>query len=94
MIDENSGMELSAHIGRISREAEAMNKRRMPAGSINVIPTDEIARGQQFTRVQKTADMIGTKGGGVRAQRRSAGSAPMSEKPHENLVLSAIVPGI
>lgn len=50
VIDANSGIELSARIGRIFGEAEATNKRRMPAGSINVIPAAEIARWQRAAK--------------------------------------------
>lgn len=38
VIDANSGIELSARIGRVFAEAEAENRGRLPADSINVIP--------------------------------------------------------
>ena len=48
VIDENSGIELSARIGRIFAEAETINRKQLPPDSINVISSDEIARWQQL----------------------------------------------
>lgn len=48
IIDANSGVELSARIGRIFAEAETINRDQLPPDSINVIPADEIARWQQL----------------------------------------------
>jgi len=44
VIDANSGIELSGQIGRIFGAAEEINRKRMPAGSVNVIPNAEIER--------------------------------------------------
>jgi TRAP-type C4-dicarboxylate transport system substrate-binding protein len=48
IIDANSGIELSARIGRIFAEAENANRALLPVDSINVIPADEIARWQRL----------------------------------------------
>ena len=44
IIDANSGIELSAQIGRIFGEMEVTNRKLLPASSINVISKDEIKR--------------------------------------------------
>jgi len=44
VIDANSGIELSGQIGRIFGAAEEVNRKRMPPGSINIIPNAEIER--------------------------------------------------
>jgi TRAP-type C4-dicarboxylate transport system substrate-binding protein len=46
IIDDNSGVELSARIGRIFADAEFTNRAQLPADSVNVIPAKEIARWQ------------------------------------------------
>ncbi len=48
IIDANSGIELSARIGRIFSEAESSNRKLLPPDSVNVIPADEIARWQRL----------------------------------------------
>jgi len=48
IIDANSGIELSARIGRIFAEAEMVNRKQLPSDSVNVIATDEIARWQRL----------------------------------------------
>ncbi len=47
VIDANSGIALSARIGRIFGQAEVINRRPLQPDSINVIPDEEIARWQQ-----------------------------------------------
>jgi TRAP-type C4-dicarboxylate transport system substrate-binding protein len=42
IVDANSGVALSGQIGRIFAEAEAINRAKMPAASINTIPDPEI----------------------------------------------------
>ena len=42
IVDANSGIELSARIGRIFAEVEIANRQRLPAESINVIPNETI----------------------------------------------------
>jgi len=48
IIDANSGVELSAHIGRIFAEAEKINRDQLPRDSIIIISADEIARWQRL----------------------------------------------
>jgi len=48
IIDQNSGIELSARIGHIFAEAETINRSQLPPDSINVIASDEIARWQRL----------------------------------------------
>lgn len=48
IIDANSGVELSAQIGRIFADAEKTNRDQLPPDSINVIAADEIARWQRL----------------------------------------------
>lgn len=69
VIDANSGIELSARIGRIFAEAEVTNRKRIPADSINVIPNDTIAHWQAAAQpvVDAWAKEISDKGGDGRA---------------------------
>ena len=48
IIDQKSGVELSARIGHIFAEAETINRNQLPPDSINVIASDEIARWQRL----------------------------------------------
>ncbi len=48
VIDDNTGIELSARIGRIFGEAEMVNRDKLPADSINIIPAEEISRWQKL----------------------------------------------
>jgi TRAP-type transport system periplasmic protein len=50
IIDANSGLNLSAHMGRIFGEAETTNRKLVPAESINVIAKDEIERWKLTTQ--------------------------------------------
>jgi TRAP-type C4-dicarboxylate transport system substrate-binding protein len=44
VIDENSGIELSARIGRIFAQAEVTNRKTLPPDSINIIAAGEIVK--------------------------------------------------
>jgi TRAP-type C4-dicarboxylate transport system substrate-binding protein len=44
VIDDNSGVELSARMGRIFGEAEVVNRKKLPRDSINIIPASEIQK--------------------------------------------------
>ena len=44
VIDDNSGIELSARMGRIFGEAEAINRKTLPPDSINIISATEIQK--------------------------------------------------
>jgi TRAP-type transport system periplasmic protein len=50
IIDANSGLNLSAQMGRIFAEAETTNRKLVPAESINVIAKDEIERWKAMTQ--------------------------------------------
>lgn len=50
VIDANSGIELSARIGRVFADAEVANRSRLPADTINVIPNETIAQWQAASR--------------------------------------------
>jgi TRAP-type C4-dicarboxylate transport system substrate-binding protein len=48
VIDDNSGIELSARMGRIFGQAEVVNRRTLPADSINIIPAAEIRKWEKL----------------------------------------------
>lgn len=48
VIDANSGIELSAQIGRVFGDAEMVNRKKLPADSINTIPAPEIQRWKEL----------------------------------------------
>jgi TRAP-type C4-dicarboxylate transport system substrate-binding protein len=48
IIDDNSGIELSARMGRIFGEAEVINRKTLPRDSINIIPAAEIQKWQKL----------------------------------------------
>jgi TRAP-type C4-dicarboxylate transport system substrate-binding protein len=50
VIDANSGMALSAQMGRIFGDAETTNRKLVPAASINIIAKDEIERWKHVTQ--------------------------------------------
>ncbi len=50
VIDANSGLALSASMGRIFGEADATNRKLVPAASINVIAKEEIERWRKTTQ--------------------------------------------
>lgn len=69
VIDANSGIELSAQIGRIFFEAEVANRKRIPRDSINVIPNETIAQWQAAAQpvIDAWVTEISAKGGDGRA---------------------------
>ncbi len=50
VIDANSGMDLSARIGRLFAEMELINKQKMAGGAINVISNAEIEQWKQVVQ--------------------------------------------
>ena len=50
VIEANSGVALSASLGRIFTEADTANRKLLPAESINVIARDEIERWKKLTQ--------------------------------------------
>jgi TRAP-type transport system periplasmic protein len=50
VVDANSGLELSAHAGRVFADSDAAGRKRIAANKINVISDAETARWQEATR--------------------------------------------
>jgi TRAP-type C4-dicarboxylate transport system substrate-binding protein len=74
VIDANSGIELSAQIGRIFADAEVANRKRIPADTINVIPDEVVAQWQAASQpvVDAWIKEISARGGDGRALLESA----------------------
>ncbi len=74
VIDANSGIELSARIGRIFAEAETANRQRLPGDSINVIPNETVEQWQQASQsvVDAWVKEISARGGDGPALLESA----------------------
>jgi TRAP-type C4-dicarboxylate transport system substrate-binding protein len=74
IVDVNSGIELSARIGRIFAEVEVANRQRLPAESINVIPNETIDQWKKAAQpvVDAWVKEISDRGGDGRALLENA----------------------